>query len=406
MHKHSQARAAWRRAGGVPANTGHVRDYARGWKSGYYDVATGSNGIAPALPPKRYWATKYQSPRGQESVREWYAGYQRGAAAAQSRCLDDLNAVPHSGLEDMEIACDSESTIPTWIGASPLAANTVHSSGDRYFAGAGPSRATNSPPGDVSNETAADDLIAEPTVADAATQNDRPRFSMDEILAAGRFASEQPAAAPGGSEPSHLVENNRPLTSSQPSSKLGADSVDVTPRNRADETQEEVRIEATVEDALVAVVPVANQVDLTRDDELSSPDDLLWMLQSLPANQASADESSAAESSSVLTRRPWQPSLPTSTAASLTPVAMTPVISPTRLAATPNETTATVARRPISKQSDQCAAAQADTDKNRVADPVGQSNSPAQSLSDNAPSATTSSRRNQPASSSNSVNQK
>lgn len=68
--------------------------FIRGWKRGYYDVATGSCGQAPAVPPPKYWSAKYQNLDGQQAIGDWYRGYQRGAVAAEECGHPHWNAVP------------------------------------------------------------------------------------------------------------------------------------------------------------------------------------------------------------------------------------------------------------------------------------------------------------------------
>ena len=59
-------------------------DYSSGWKTGYYDVATGGDGCPPVIAPKKYWKppvfTEYDPSRRDD----WYCGFQDGAACAKS----------------------------------------------------------------------------------------------------------------------------------------------------------------------------------------------------------------------------------------------------------------------------------------------------------------------------------
>lgn len=84
----SQRNAAW------SARAWHLRkhhfcrekyldDFCAGFRAGYMDVASGSNGCTPAFPPQDYWGWKYQSAEGQGRVAAWFAGYPHGARAAE-----------------------------------------------------------------------------------------------------------------------------------------------------------------------------------------------------------------------------------------------------------------------------------------------------------------------------------
>ncbi len=69
-------------------------DYAKGWKRGYFDVATGGNGAPPPLPEEHYWSVRYQSPSGHASIQAWYNGFQAGAIAADQDGLATWYRVP------------------------------------------------------------------------------------------------------------------------------------------------------------------------------------------------------------------------------------------------------------------------------------------------------------------------
>ena len=69
-------------------------DYAYGYKSGYYDKATGKACTLPAVPPPCYWSTKYQCCDGQKHIQDWYRGYQCGVAAAEGSGYPYFHDVP------------------------------------------------------------------------------------------------------------------------------------------------------------------------------------------------------------------------------------------------------------------------------------------------------------------------
>ena len=106
--KRALARHAWkatRQEDGLAC-----RDYASGWKSAYYEMATGSNGALPAVAPQQYWATKYQNPLGQAAIESFFLGYQDGVLAAVQDGVGLWNGVPTSGVA--ALACQE----PVWDG--------------------------------------------------------------------------------------------------------------------------------------------------------------------------------------------------------------------------------------------------------------------------------------------------
>lgn len=64
-------------------NEKYLDDFCAGFRSGYMDVASGSNGCTPTFPPREYWGWKYQSAEGQGRVAAWFSGYPHGARAAE-----------------------------------------------------------------------------------------------------------------------------------------------------------------------------------------------------------------------------------------------------------------------------------------------------------------------------------
>lgn len=71
-------------------------DYEAGYKSGFFDAATGKDCRLPPVPPAQYWAAKYQCCEGQTCVQNWFKGYQAGLAAAQNCGYPAFNDVPVS----------------------------------------------------------------------------------------------------------------------------------------------------------------------------------------------------------------------------------------------------------------------------------------------------------------------
>jgi hypothetical protein len=89
-----RAYSAWSNAKSTIPSGRVDRDFARGWKDGYFDVSTGASETQPAVPPAQYWGTKFQSQEGRCRIENYYAGWQCGANAAISSCRPYLNAVP------------------------------------------------------------------------------------------------------------------------------------------------------------------------------------------------------------------------------------------------------------------------------------------------------------------------
>ena len=51
----SRARSAWRDHGSNCKPNCYGKDYQKGWKDGFYDVATGGKGCPPVVAPVTYW---------------------------------------------------------------------------------------------------------------------------------------------------------------------------------------------------------------------------------------------------------------------------------------------------------------------------------------------------------------
>lgn len=75
----------------------YLWDFGAGFRQGYADVAGGSDGCTPAVPPRKYWSHFYKSAEGQCAVVAWFDGYQHGAAVAVS---DGANAYSHVPTSD------------------------------------------------------------------------------------------------------------------------------------------------------------------------------------------------------------------------------------------------------------------------------------------------------------------
>ena len=72
--------------------------YGHGWKCGFFSVAMGGTGQAPTLPPKEYQSPKYQNPRGQKAISDWYAGFQDGVNTAEIRGVGQFHYLRSYGI--------------------------------------------------------------------------------------------------------------------------------------------------------------------------------------------------------------------------------------------------------------------------------------------------------------------
>lgn len=79
----SYAHKAWHARKHNFASQQYLKDFQRGFKAGYMDVANGGKGCTPTFPPREYWGWRYQSCEGQARVAAWFAGFPHGARAAE-----------------------------------------------------------------------------------------------------------------------------------------------------------------------------------------------------------------------------------------------------------------------------------------------------------------------------------
>lgn len=82
-HRHRQmAKDAWESIeAGAPRCT-YSFDYGVGFREGYADFLDAGPGNTPALPPRRYWKGRYQTPTGHQAILDWYQGFRHGANVA------------------------------------------------------------------------------------------------------------------------------------------------------------------------------------------------------------------------------------------------------------------------------------------------------------------------------------
>jgi hypothetical protein len=63
-------------------------DYKDGFKQAFIDIAQGSNGEVPAVPPPKFWNTHFRSNWGQRKAELWFNGYRAGVAIASVEMHD------------------------------------------------------------------------------------------------------------------------------------------------------------------------------------------------------------------------------------------------------------------------------------------------------------------------------
>ena len=92
LRKYAESAFA-QKPGVVPSDAFH-----EGFIEGFIDyVEAGGTGEPPFLPPFRYRLTEHRTPEGQAAIRDWYAGFREGSAAAKASGLRELNYVPLPG---------------------------------------------------------------------------------------------------------------------------------------------------------------------------------------------------------------------------------------------------------------------------------------------------------------------
>jgi hypothetical protein len=85
-------------------------DYASGFLQGFVDqVYAGGTASPPPMPPRRYWRLPYRNERGQQAIRDWYAGFEHGARVAHDKGYRDRAVIPSSLLTGQSTAEWSQS---------------------------------------------------------------------------------------------------------------------------------------------------------------------------------------------------------------------------------------------------------------------------------------------------------
>lgn len=88
---------AWRARMHQFAGQPQFFSFGEGFRDGYQEVASGGDGCPPAIPPRRFWSYRYQSPEGQAKVAAWFAGYPYGVQAAREDGAAGFRDVQISG---------------------------------------------------------------------------------------------------------------------------------------------------------------------------------------------------------------------------------------------------------------------------------------------------------------------
>lgn len=73
------------------------RDFQAGFEQAYVDVAMGSDGVVPVVPPGPYWNSCRRTESGHAAGQEWLQGYEAGASRAM-QCRGQYNRVVAGGV--------------------------------------------------------------------------------------------------------------------------------------------------------------------------------------------------------------------------------------------------------------------------------------------------------------------
>lgn len=116
----SAADTAWREYAAACGDSPRHSDFGRGYRAGFRDVALGGNGCTPAMPPRVYWSSRFQTPEGQERIGEWFSGYPLGAQAAEQQGMGNWYRLQTSLPEYAKGSAGPEFNPPEFPGTVPL----------------------------------------------------------------------------------------------------------------------------------------------------------------------------------------------------------------------------------------------------------------------------------------------
>ncbi len=109
-YEHTQkarAKAAWRCVPDQVKQHCYPKDYEKGWKDGFYDVATGGKGCPPVVAPQEYWRPVQILEHCDNRRHAYYDGFQDGAACA-SRYPDTHHLKMWSSCECPLPTCENQ----------------------------------------------------------------------------------------------------------------------------------------------------------------------------------------------------------------------------------------------------------------------------------------------------------
>ncbi|MCA9115719.1 MAG: hypothetical protein KDA79_11590 [Planctomycetaceae bacterium] len=72
--------------------------FRAGVRQAYIDLADGSWGLMPAVPPEEYWKAEHRRPAGQHEAQQWFAGYDSGVQWARQDGIDQYRKVATPGM--------------------------------------------------------------------------------------------------------------------------------------------------------------------------------------------------------------------------------------------------------------------------------------------------------------------
>ena len=85
--------------------------FEKGFIEGYSAVCQGGDGFVPAMPPRDYWGSEYQTADGAKCVSTWFEGYPAGAAAARQEDAGTYHKISLSKMMESAITQDEETPI-------------------------------------------------------------------------------------------------------------------------------------------------------------------------------------------------------------------------------------------------------------------------------------------------------
>lgn len=97
----------------------HKRYFKHGFVDGFYNVATGGAGCLPAIPPRKYWKSCYETPEGHLKVCAYFQGYSRGVQVAYESGKSRSTRLSSSLPNYLKTSAPNCPTCPSLYDASP-----------------------------------------------------------------------------------------------------------------------------------------------------------------------------------------------------------------------------------------------------------------------------------------------